>query len=479
VHVDARKLRQAILVADLIWAAIALIIGFAMRYGFGGLQLLWRPFSVFGAEFVACIILWITLQEWMKLDSFRGGWRLPAVISRVFLGVVTMMAILLAGAYLARDLVSRLVLSYFGVLFFVGLVGIRCTAHLVFVSTFAQAASRKVVIAGSSRVARELGTKISRHPETFCRVVGYLAPYDAYTGSPDGRGSASAQTVNTLGIVDLLKAQHVDELILVDTSCTHPEVLRLAAGCRDEGIQVSLVPELYELYLSRPTLMDLDGLPVLQLPEPRGLAATGIKRTMDLVIGGFLTLAAAPLVFIAATLLALEKGHAFRRETRCGQRGQHFGMFRLNTSRNAPDQTVLDRTLEKFSITELPQLWNVLKGEMSLVGPRPEDPARVGRYTEWEKQRLRAKPGITGLAQVHGLREEHSSEDKCRFDLQYLLDYSLILDISLLLQTVWTLVSRPSRRVSSGTNPAIRMPLKDPRFLEEMVSAHRTQPGSD
>src|SRR5205807_8812152 len=107
-----------------------------------------------------------------------------------------------------------------------------------------------------------------------------------------------------------------------------------------------------------------------------------------------------------------------------------------------PNLALLQRLLQRLSITELPQLLNVLKGEMSLVGPRPESRDRVDHYTEWERQRLTVKPGITGLAQVHGLREQHSSEEKCRFDLQYLLKPSPLMDLSLLLQTSWTLITR-------------------------------------
>jgi len=100
------------------------------------------------------------------------------------------------------------------------------------------------------------------------------------------------------------------------------------------------------------------------------------------------------------------------------------------------------RLFVRWSLTELPQLWNVLRGDMSLVGPRPESPERVKYYSEWQRQRLKVPAGVTGLAQVHGLREQHSSEDKARFDLQYIFNWSPFLDFSLILQTVWTLLFR-------------------------------------
>src|SRR5262249_30125667 len=143
------------------------------------------------------------------------------------------------------------------------------------------------------------------------------------------------------------------------------------------------------------------------------------------------------------------KGKAFRWETRYGFQGKPFAMLRLNVDRIACNGSRFEAALREFSLTELPQLWNVLRGNMSLVGPRPESRDRVFRYSEWERQRLTVKPGMTGLAQVQGLREQHSSEEKTRLDLQYLLSCSLWTDLSLLLQTVWTLATRSVGRRDS------------------------------
>ena len=112
----------------------------------------------------------------------------------------------------------------------------------------------------------------------------------------------------------------------------------------------------------------------------------------------------------------------------------------------ARDLSGTEKMLALLSISELPQLLNVLKGEMSLVGPRPEPFDRVKRYSDWQRQRLSCKPGVTGLAQVHGLREENSSEDKAYYDLRYIQDCSLLADLSLVVQTIWTI----SRRLASS-----------------------------
>lgn len=117
-------------------------------------------------------------------------------------------------------------------------------------------------------------------------------------------------------------------------------------------------------------------------------------------------------------------------------------MYRLNIGRWEKNLAWHERFLAQLSLTELPQIINVIRGDMSFVGPRPESPDRVRLYSDWQRRRLAVKPGITGLAQVHGVREQHSSEQKARLDLQYILHASPFLDLSLLLQTFWTLISR-------------------------------------
>ena len=155
-------------------------------------------------------------------------------------------------------------------------------------------------------------------------------------------------------------------------------------------------------------------------------------------------------------------------------------MWRLNSGRNGQKLSRSELILRQLSITELPQLWNVLSGEMSLVGPRPESPERVKHYSDWQRERLQVKPGMTGLAQVHGLREQHSSEEKASFDLQYMLHPSPFLDISLLLQTLWTLMGRLLRlRQLGSADSAPSREAADRLFERSLTSAHRTQPSAD
>src|SRR5258707_9869616 len=190
-------------------------------------------------------------------------------------------------------------------------------------------------------------------------------------------------------------------------------------------------------------MTEIDGVPLISLEE-RSIStlALGLKRVVDLIGGIVLLLASLPFLLVSIATLRRQKGQALSKELRCGMVGRRFQMFRLNVDRASADLSRFEELLSKFSLTELPQIWNVLRGEMSLVGPRPESPERVKHYSDWQRQRLGVKPGLTVLAQVHGLREQHSSEEKARFDLQYIFHWSLFLDFSLIVQTAWTLAIR-------------------------------------
>jgi lipopolysaccharide/colanic/teichoic acid biosynthesis glycosyltransferase len=474
-----QTISRAILVMDLAWVAAAMGFACLLRYG-------WRwngPEGVAVLSFLPVLLvalgLWFLLSSWLELDGFRGGWYFSAIVSRLFVAVTWLMLALLASAFLRREYVSRLVLGYFGGLLFLGFVVIRFGVHLHFKSLHRAGVVQRVVIVGSGRIARELAVKFERHPEMLRQVVGFLCPAEGAVDSPFF--SQDAISTRTVGIVDLLRPYKVDEIILALPKPSHQEVLDLAVRCRNQGITVSLVPHPYELYLSKTQLLDLDGLPLLQWQNATSAKDPAWQRVIDLALGGCLILLFAPILLFSAGLLRYKKGRAFCRELRCGKHGKPFWIYRLNSERFASNLPRYELSLQHLSVTELPQLWNVLRGEMSLVGPRPESPAKVKRYSDWQRQRLNVKPGLTGLAQVHGLRDEHSSEDKTHFDLQYMLDRSLFIDISLLLQTFWTLGGRflhlPQLKVEPP--PAAKSPQTGLSFEESLTHAHSTQSSSD
>jgi lipopolysaccharide/colanic/teichoic acid biosynthesis glycosyltransferase len=481
--------RNRILAADLAWIPVALAAEQALCSGLHCRQLPLGPSNF--VVYVGCTVFaWVLLSENLHLDGFRGGWRLPALISHLLLAVALLMVLLLAVENVSERYVGRFTLSVFSLFLLTGFLGIRWFAVRGVLQRYHHGEVRRVVILGSDRLATELAAKFEHHPELLCRVIGFLCPGGEMPAARPSRATpAGPATVSTVEVVSLLRRHQVDELVMAHPPASN-EILNLVALCREQAIRVSLVPQPYELYLSRPSLLDLGGLPLLQIGEMPAPAAGMGKRALDLALGSVLALATLPIVLACAAALRISTGRAFRWEKRVGWQGVQFTMLRLNVDRNPQNGSRFERMLDRLSIPELPQFWNVFRGEMSLVGPRPEGPERAHRYSAWQKQRLAVKPGMTGLAQVHGLREEHTSEDKTRHDLQYMLHPSLLKDLSLLIETIWTLLLRlvklPKRTRAGGSSARDGAVLQSISYFpstqlspEMLQHAHRTQSGSD
>ena len=447
-----------ILGGDLLWTTTAFVIAGVLRYGVHWDAVSYEAGYTLLPFLASSCLLWTILFYRMGLDGFQGGWWMPSIASGLFLAVFCEMSLLLAAAYLTRQYVSRLALSYFGLLLFPGLLIVRHVVRRSLRGRHACGAVSRVVIAGSDHIAREIASKIAHHPEMLCKVVGFLFPEDRVDSSMlTVESRAESHDISTLEVTDLLDLNQVDELIVALPQPATAELVRLATQCQQRGIGVSLVPQPYDLYLSRPKLFDLDGLPILKLCEPSvSPMFLKTKRVLDVALGTILFVLSLAVVLPSAFALRMLRGRAFQWDVRCGKNFRQFEMLRLNVYRNTIYDTRFERMLDLFSVTELPQLWNVLKGDMSLVGPRPEPPARTRRYTPWEEHRLSVRPGMTGLAQVRGLREQHSSEAKAHLDLPYLLNPSLVTDLSILLQTCFTLATRrgPRAELEEVRSPA-------------------------
>lgn len=435
--------RKWILTSDLVWLTISMLSACLMRYGS---SLTIQPTStllVFSTMLAEAAIIWIVLWTRLGLDGFRGGWSFPAVVSQILLAASIVMVTVLASVYLFRAYVSRLVVGYFGAMTVIGFVLIRVAAHLFFDARRRSGLIRRTVIVGSGPVARELAEKIHNHPEALLQVSGFLCAEESSLGLLRRDHAGSISRLHASSVMELLLERDIEEIIFAVPLNAYSQVFDLMERCTGNGICVSVVPQPYELYLSSPELIDLAGIPVLRLRQPRRSRPESMrKRVLDLLLAPVFLVISLPVLCCAAFPLLLTRGKAFCREERCGKDGKTFWMYRLNSPRQASNLPVYERFMQQLSLTELPQLFNVLRGEMSLVGPRPELADNLRHYTEWHRWRMNVKPGITGLAQVHGLRDEHSLESKTRYDLQYILHRTVFQDLSILMQTIWTLSRR-------------------------------------
>ena len=476
-----QRIRQSILILDLLWIAVAFTLSYILRYE--SIQIgndSWASFRNFVPAVGAVLLIWTFLYLNKNLEGFRGGWHLPTVISQTAVGVFYLMAFLLALAFLQRHYYSRLLLLYLACLLPIGLIGIRCFARWVIASRSWNGATRRAVILGNGHLARELAYKISRHPEMLLEVVGLLYPSDRDSSNGFATPPQELISLQSLNVHSLLQERNVSELIVVLPQPPGCDAEKLISKCREAGMLVRLVPQWYELYVSEAQMIEVDGVPLISLEERNiSVVALGFKRAVDLLGGLFLLILSFPIFLISVVNLNRRRGRALSQELRCGRAGISFRMFRLNIDRGNPNLSGFERLLVRFSLTELPQLWNVVRGDMSLVGPRPESPERVRHYSDWQRQRLSVTPGLTGLAQVHGLRDQHSSEEKARFDLEYIFHWSLFLDFSLIVQTVWTLVVRLLRPPQTKTTAPVGVHQPVQMIMKEALHADSTQSGAD
>src|SRR5574338_416898 len=316
---------------------------------------------------------------------------------------------------------------------------------------------RHVLIVGSGPRAREARDEIARHPEWGLRVLGFAddcdAPIDSkLEGEPVFKLSA---------LVGLFRDEVVDEVLVACPRSLLPHLSPVIGLCASVGVPVFLVSDLFGDLLPPPRAALFGQLQALSFaPVHHSQVMLLAKRALDIVVGGALLMAAAPVLVGAAAFIKLtSRGPVLFRQTRCGLHGRRFDMLKLRTMyedaeerrhevqhlnemsgpvfkiRNDPRVTRVGRYLRRWSIDELPQLWNVLRGDMSLVGPRPPIPSEVAQYETAQRRRLSMRPGLTCLWQVSG-RNEIDFDDWVKLDLHYIDSWSLILDLQVMARTV-------------------------------------------
>ncbi len=310
-----------------------------------------------------------------------------------------------------------------------------------------------VLIVGTGVTAIRLLQKLQDHPEIGYRVVGFL---------DDDQGLQGKDVANrpVLGRVDDLRAAAARtgarEVFVAMPALGHTRMLALVLAGEDLGLTFRVVTNLFEVLTAGSPIDLVDDLPLVRLGrEGAGPLYEPLKRAFD-VGGALLGLAlASPLLLWCALRIRLAGGGpALFTQDRVGRGGRTFRMVKLRTmredaepyavaprDREDPRITPVGRWLRATSLDELPQLWNVLRGEMSLVGPRPEMPFIAEGYDEWQRRRLEVKPGITGLWQILG-RKDLPMHENLQYDFYYIRNRSLGLDLSILLRTFGAVLSR-------------------------------------
>jgi exopolysaccharide biosynthesis polyprenyl glycosylphosphotransferase len=306
---------------------------------------------------------------------------------------------------------------------------------------------KRVLIVGTGETARRALLRIVDHPEIGYELVGLV-------GRADEPLPRAINHVSYLGTLDqlreLIRTHRIEEVFLADPKIPDDDKLNLVARCDETGVSFKIVSQMFEVTSPQIRIDVLDDLPVIPLQSGGlGPVQAFVKRAMDFVLAAVLLVLSAPFALFIAIWIRLDSpGPAFFTHGRIGRHGVPFLLWKFRTMTtethpydtaptdpNDPRITRAGRWLRRFSLDELPQLWNVLRGEMSMVGPRPEMPHIVARYEPWQRIRLEVKPGVTGLWQIIG-RKNLPLELNLEYDLYYIKNQSLILDLVILLKTI-------------------------------------------
>jgi len=318
-------------------------------------------------------------------------------------------------------------------------------------------AETRLLVVGSGRLGKMIMQHIAANPNLGYALVGFLHDMEA-PPSDFGRFKMLG-TLEDLGLV--IRSMQVDEVIIALPAHLHQQCIRTVRLCERVGASFKLVPDLYELSLSRIDMEAVEGIPLIGIKQASlNSVQRAIRRAVDILVAILLIVLGSPLWLCIALAIRLDSpGRVIYKTTRIGLNGKPFKMYKFRSMYNGSDKlkatlmaqneaqgplfkmrddpriTPMGRFLRRRSLEEIPQLINVIRGEMSLVGPRPPLPTEVTQYEEWQKGRLAIKPGITGLWQVRG-RSDISFDEGVLMDLYYIENWSLRLYFQILLRTI-------------------------------------------
>jgi exopolysaccharide biosynthesis polyprenyl glycosylphosphotransferase len=318
--------------------------------------------------------------------------------------------------------------------------------------------TRRLLIVGTGKRAVEFIRKADKHPEWGFEILGAI-------DDEPGRGVhrvGQLSVIGTLGdISEIFHRDAVDEVVFVVPRSRLNSLQGAIDDCETEGVAVTVAVDLFDTKLARSSVAELDGLPLLHFKTTHAKEwELLVKRLFDFGASSLGIFVLSPLLLVLAVLIKVtSKGPVFFKQDRLGLAGRRFTLYKFRTMRQGAHDvlsevtdlnamttpefkdkktrwiTPIGRLMRKFSMDELPQLFNVFMGHMSIVGPRPTVPDEVDRYKDWQRRRFSMKPGITCLWQVNG-RNNIAFEEWMKLDLEYLDNWSLWLDAKILMKTV-------------------------------------------
>jgi len=439
--------------------ALAAFLRRALPWGkpLGGEYLLASPIV-----YAVVALLWPLAFQMLKVYDSQLATNVTAQIQRLTLAVPVSVFVMGGFLYFTFRDISRLLIVYFAVLDWTLLALLRVLAGVLLQALRdVRNTAGRVLIVGAGETAAQVAEIIKRELNPAYQVVGFV--------SDDGPEEDVCRPV--LGPIaetpDVAWEKGCDEIIIALPAECHKQIEGVVYELQEQPVHVHIVPDSFRLAMVKARAETLFGLPMVGLREP---VIDGVdwalKRTFDLLVTVVMLPVALPVMVLVAATVLLDDGRPilFRQE-RIGENGCCFQILKFRTMvpgaqdlqervtrldengdcvykvKHDPRITRVGRFLRRWSLDELPQLFNVLGGDMSLVGPRPEQAFVVEQYEPWQRQRLAVPPGITGWWQVSG-RSDLPMHLNTQYDLFYIRNYSLWLDLRILWLTVGAVVQR-------------------------------------
>jgi len=452
------------LVVDVLLINVASLIAYWLRYD----RQLFRsvdpannvPYSVYLPMVALLTVLLVVLNRREGAYDVRKGRPFFDDLYGVINSTTTAIMLMVVLVFFYRRLFfSRLIFVYAGILIIV-LLGIARLVRSLALTRLRAAGQGvdRVVIIGAGEVGRTVMRNLIAQPELGYRVVGFLDDDPA-------KSSTDIGPIRALGTLDdlpqAIQANHIDQVIITLPWQYHRKVVRLVTEAEQAGVRARVVPDLFQLSLGGVDVEAVNGIPLISIKES---ALTGFNRTLkrivDVVIAGTALVVIAPLWAVIALAIKLDSpGPVLFRQERVGFRGKPFTVLKFRSMtvdaeqqldqlrdqneaagplfkiRDDPRRTRVGRFIRRTSLDELPQFINVLRGDMSMVGPRPGLASEVAQYQDWHRKRLEVLPGLTGLWQVSG-RSELTFDEMVMLDIYYAENWSLGMDLRIILRTV-------------------------------------------
>ncbi|MBI5034552.1 MAG: undecaprenyl-phosphate glucose phosphotransferase [Chloroflexi bacterium] len=453
---------STLLGVDVLMTCLAFFLAYWLRPREATPNVVIPPFTYYVGMMVLSVLSFVVVFFFYKLYHLRRGMSrldelysiLPAISISVIVGVA-----FTAFVYRSEIDYPRVMIAYFWILSLV-LIGLGRVIHgTVRASLYARGwGESRTLIVGAGDAGNMILEKIHQSPQLGYRPIGFL---------DDEHACKTVQGLPVLGrlenLGEVVRQHRINEVIVALPEASHEDLLSVISRCEDGRVSIKVFPDVFQIMASEVNVGDLNGLPLLTMRDIalRGWRLT-LKRIVDIVISAIVLVFISPLLLLIALLVKLDsRGPAIYTQERMGLDAKPFPCFKFRSMKvdaeaatgpvwakqDDPRRTRMGAFLRKYSLDELPNFINVFLGHMSLVGPRPERPIFVDQFRQMVPrymERHQEKAGITGWAQVNGLRGDTSIWDRTKYDLYYVEHWSLWFDFKIMILTALRFLRDPN-----------------------------------